>query len=117
MLVPSAGEAVVGQGVADRYAGAELGDVLAFGRGRWKVVGIFTAGQSSFERGVEWTFASWPTTPTAGAYSGVRVHVLACMASRGAAAPYRRGPRFMRSPPTPSPTTIASRPRPPTRCT
>jgi len=32
-----------------RYAGAELGNVLEFGRGKWKVVGIFDADGSSFE--------------------------------------------------------------------
>jgi ABC-type antimicrobial peptide transport system permease subunit len=46
---PSAGEAVVGAGVAGRYVGARLGDTLEFGRGRWKVVGILEAGGSSFE--------------------------------------------------------------------
>jgi len=49
MFVPSQGEAVVGRGVLGRYAGAELGNVLAFGRGQWKVVGIFDADGSSFE--------------------------------------------------------------------
>ena len=46
---PSSGEAIVGRGVASRYAGAELGSELDFGRGRWKVVGIFEADGSSFE--------------------------------------------------------------------
>ncbi|HEY8517005.1 MAG TPA: ABC transporter permease [Candidatus Binatia bacterium] len=49
MLNPSSGEAIVGVGVASRYAGAELGNELVFGRGRWKVVGIFEADGSSFE--------------------------------------------------------------------
>jgi putative ABC transport system permease protein len=49
MFEPSAGEAVVGAGVAGRYVGARLGDTLEFGRGRWKVVGILEAGGSSFE--------------------------------------------------------------------
>jgi len=49
MFTPSAHEAVVGRGVRGRYAGAELGNELEFGRGRWKVVGIFDAGGSSFE--------------------------------------------------------------------
>jgi ABC-type lipoprotein release transport system permease subunit len=49
MLRPSSGEAIVGRGVASRYAGTELGSELAFGRGRWKVVGIFESGGSSFE--------------------------------------------------------------------
>jgi putative ABC transport system permease protein len=49
MFHPSSGEAIVGRGVASRYAGAELGSVLEFGRGRWKVVGVFEADGSSFE--------------------------------------------------------------------
>jgi putative ABC transport system permease protein len=49
MLEPSAHEVVVGRGVAGRYAGAELGADLAFGRGTWKVVGIFESGGSSYE--------------------------------------------------------------------
>jgi putative ABC transport system permease protein len=46
---PSSGEAVVGRGVEGRYAGAQLGQDLAFGRGRWKVVGVFESGGTSFE--------------------------------------------------------------------
>jgi putative ABC transport system permease protein len=46
---PSSGEALVGAGVAGRYRGAQLGEELEFGRGRWKVVGVFEAGGSSFE--------------------------------------------------------------------
>jgi putative ABC transport system permease protein len=49
MFVPSSGEAVLGAGVAGRYVGARLGSELAFGRGRWKVVGVFASGGSSFE--------------------------------------------------------------------
>ena len=49
MFTPSSGEAVVGRGVAGRYVGAQLGDVLEFGRGRWRVVGILGSGGSSFE--------------------------------------------------------------------
>ena len=49
MIEPSAGEAVVGRGLIDRYEGATLGDELRFGRGRWKVVGVMDAGGSSFE--------------------------------------------------------------------
>jgi putative ABC transport system permease protein len=49
MFEPSAGEAIVGRGVAGRYLGAQLGEDLAFGRGRWKVVGVFESGGSSFE--------------------------------------------------------------------
>ncbi len=49
MFQPSSGEAIVGTGVAGRYKGAQLGDELEFGRGRWKVVGLFESGGSSFE--------------------------------------------------------------------
>jgi putative ABC transport system permease protein len=49
MFAPSSGEAIVGSGVAGRYRGAQLGKELEFGRGRWKVVGLFEAGGSSFE--------------------------------------------------------------------
>jgi putative ABC transport system permease protein len=49
MFTPSSREAIVGRGVLGRYAGADLGNDLEFGRGTWKVVGIFDAGGSSFE--------------------------------------------------------------------
>jgi ABC-type lipoprotein release transport system permease subunit len=49
MFLPSSGEVIVGRGVLGRYVGATLGSDLAFGRGMWKVVGIFDAGGSSFE--------------------------------------------------------------------
>ncbi len=49
MFTPAQGEAIVGRGVGQRYAGTELGAELEFGRRRWKVVGQFDAGGSSFE--------------------------------------------------------------------
>jgi ABC-type lipoprotein release transport system permease subunit len=49
MFRPSTGEAIVGRGVAGRYAGAAVGSSLEFGRGRWQVVGVFESGGSSFE--------------------------------------------------------------------
>ncbi len=49
MLEPSSGEVVVGRGVAGRYRGAQLGEWLEFGRGRWRVVGVFESGGNSFE--------------------------------------------------------------------
>ena len=49
MFNPSTSEAIVGSGVAGRYDGAQLGSDLRFGRGTWKVVGIFESGGSSFE--------------------------------------------------------------------
>jgi putative ABC transport system permease protein len=49
MIRPSASEAIVGRSVAGRYRGATVGEVLEFGRGRWRVVGIFESGGSSYE--------------------------------------------------------------------
>jgi putative ABC transport system permease protein len=49
MFTPSSGEVVVGRGVVGRYRGAVLGNELEFGRGRWKVVGVFESDGSSFE--------------------------------------------------------------------
>ncbi len=49
MFTPSTGEAIVGRGVAGRYQGAQLGEELEFGRGRWQVVGVFESNGSSFE--------------------------------------------------------------------
>lgn len=46
---PAKGEAIVGTGVAGRYVGARVGDVLEFGRNRWNVVGRFESDGSSFE--------------------------------------------------------------------
>ena len=55
MFRPSSGEVIVGRGVAGRYVGAKLGSQLEFGRGTWRVVGIFESGGSSFESEV-WTY-------------------------------------------------------------
>jgi ABC-type lipoprotein release transport system permease subunit len=49
MFTPSKSEAIVGRGVEGRYRGAQLDSDLRFGRGTWKVVGIFESGGSSFE--------------------------------------------------------------------
>jgi putative ABC transport system permease protein len=74
MFTPSAGEALVGRGVEGRYAGAELGSELDFGRGTWRVVGVFEAGGSSYESEV-WVdvrqLANDAKRPLP--YSGVRV--------------------------------------------
>ncbi|MFQ5665182.1 MAG: ABC transporter permease [Candidatus Binatia bacterium] len=95
MFTPSAHEAIVGRGVLDRYAGATLGSDLAFGRGTWKVVGIFEAGGSSFESEV-WVdvreLANDAKRPFP--YSGIRLRV----ATPAAFEPLRRrinaDPRF-----------------------
>jgi ABC-type antimicrobial peptide transport system permease subunit len=44
---PGQREVVVGQSIAKRYPGAEIGKKLKFGRGEWLVVGVFTGGQSA----------------------------------------------------------------------
>lgn len=49
MFRPSSGEIVLGLGTVGRYEGARLGEVMPFGRGRWRVVGIMDGGGSSFE--------------------------------------------------------------------
>ena len=49
MFEPSQSEAIVGTSIQGRYRGAELGSELEFGRGTWKVVGVFESGGSSFE--------------------------------------------------------------------
>jgi ABC-type antimicrobial peptide transport system permease subunit len=76
MLVPSAGEAVVGKGVMGRYRGATLGSELAFGRQRWRVVGVLEAGGSAFESEV-WVdvreLANDAKRPFP--YSGIRLRV------------------------------------------
>ena len=78
MFTPSAHEAIVGRGVLGRYEGAALGSDLQFGRGTWKVVGIFDAAGSSFESEV------WIDVRELGndakrifPYSGVRLRVAA----------------------------------------
>jgi putative ABC transport system permease protein len=76
MFTPSSGEVIVGSGVAGRYEGAELGSELEFGRGRWRVVGRFEAGGSSYESEV-WVdvreLANDAKRPLP--YSGLRVRV------------------------------------------
>jgi putative ABC transport system permease protein len=76
MFEPSRGEAIVGRGVAGRYVGAKVGDTLDFGRGQWKVVGLFESGGSSFESEV-WVdvreLANDAKRPLP--YSGFRVRV------------------------------------------
>jgi ABC-type antimicrobial peptide transport system permease subunit len=74
MLRPSAHEAIVGRGVAGRYRGANLGEEMEFGRGRWRVVGLFESGGSSFESEVwvdvrELANDAKRTSP----YSGIRI--------------------------------------------
>jgi ABC-type lipoprotein release transport system permease subunit len=76
MLEPSQGEAVVGRGVALRYAGTALGGQMKFGRRSWKVVGILESGGSSYESEV-WVdardLAADAKRPIP--YSGMRIKV------------------------------------------
>jgi len=76
MIEPSQGEAVLGRGVAQRYAGAALGKEMKFGRRTWKVVGILDSGGSSFESEV-WVdardLAADAKRPIP--YSGMRIKV------------------------------------------
>jgi putative ABC transport system permease protein len=46
---PALSEAIVGKAMLKRYANCAIGSTIRLGRGRWKVVGIFEAGGSSFE--------------------------------------------------------------------
>jgi putative ABC transport system permease protein len=57
MFQPGLDEAIVGRSAAARYAGAQLGSQLRFGRRSWKVVGIFEDGRSLFESEI-WTDAA-----------------------------------------------------------
>jgi len=49
MFRPRLGEVVIGRALVGRYQGAALGEQMAFGRRRWRVVGIHESGGSSFE--------------------------------------------------------------------
>ena len=42
-------EVVVSKSIRERFAHANIGDTLAFGKGEWKVVGVFDAGGSAYE--------------------------------------------------------------------
>jgi putative ABC transport system permease protein len=42
-------EVVVSKSVRDRFAQANIGDSMQFGKGAWKVVGVFDAGGSAYE--------------------------------------------------------------------
>ena len=46
---PSVREVMIGKGLVGRYKNTAVGSTLHFGRGDWKVVGMFEAGGSSFE--------------------------------------------------------------------
>ncbi len=95
MFAPSAGEAIVGRGVVGRYAGAALGEELEFGRGRWRVVGVFESEGSSFESEV-WVdvreLANDAKRPFP--YSGVRLRVASPAAQESLIRRINDDPRF-----------------------
>jgi len=49
MFRPGLNEIIVGKGLTGRYVNCKLGTILHFGRGAWRVVGLFEARGSSFE--------------------------------------------------------------------
>jgi putative ABC transport system permease protein len=49
MFNPAVNEVIVGKGLVGRYKDCTVGSMLHFGRGTWKVVGVFEAAGSSFE--------------------------------------------------------------------
>jgi len=95
MFNPSSSEAVVGKGVRGRYQGAQLGDELEFGRGRWKVVGVLESGGSSFESEV-WVdvreLANDAKRPFP--YSGIRIAATSPEAMRALEQRIDDDPRF-----------------------
>jgi len=48
-FAPGLSELIVGKNAAKTYSGLNLDNVITFGGGRWKVVGVFDAGGSSFD--------------------------------------------------------------------
>ena len=49
MFTPGLYEVIVGKKIADRVTGVDIGDTLSIQKKNWKVVGYFTADDSSFE--------------------------------------------------------------------
>jgi putative ABC transport system permease protein len=49
MFSPGTNEIIIGKSLVGRYTNCTLGALLHFGRGTWRVVGIFEARESSFE--------------------------------------------------------------------
>jgi putative ABC transport system permease protein len=46
---PGQREVVVSKSIRDRFTHANIGDTMEFGKGSWKVVGVFDAGGSAYE--------------------------------------------------------------------
>jgi putative ABC transport system permease protein len=47
MLKPDLRQIIVGEAIAKRYKDAQIGKEIRFGKGLWKIVGVFKAGDSS----------------------------------------------------------------------
>jgi len=48
-FTPGQREVVVSQSIHKRFGNSNVGDTMQFGKGPWKVVGIFDAGGSAYE--------------------------------------------------------------------
>ncbi|MCI0622561.1 MAG: ABC transporter permease [Acidobacteria bacterium] len=46
---PGQREIAVGKSISGRFVSAAMGDTLRFGRGDWKIVGVFDAGRTAFD--------------------------------------------------------------------
>ena len=75
MFAPALGEVVIGKGVALRHAGAHVGGTLAFGRRRWRVVGVFDAGGTAFDSEIWADVADVQDDTRRPGYSGIRVRI------------------------------------------
>jgi putative ABC transport system permease protein len=42
-------EVVVGKSIHDRFSGTQVGDMLDFAKGQWKVVGVFNSGGTAYD--------------------------------------------------------------------
>jgi putative ABC transport system permease protein len=73
MFRPSAGEIVVGRGVAGRYADADVGADMFIGKRTWHVVGIFESGGTSFESEIWGDLRDIARDANTFPYSGVRM--------------------------------------------
>jgi ABC-type lipoprotein release transport system permease subunit len=72
---PKLGEVLVGRGTLARYSGAAVGGDLEFGRRRWRVVGIFDSGGTSFDSEIWADVSDVQDDTRREGYSGVRMRV------------------------------------------
>jgi ABC-type lipoprotein release transport system permease subunit len=73
MFRPHVGEVVIGVGVRRRYAGANLGGRIEFGRRSWTVVGVFDSGGKAFDSEIWADVADVQDDTRRPGYSGVRL--------------------------------------------